>query len=130
MRISPKVPATSARAVPDGDTRDRRWRFFERIFVLLCLAIATDLVTTYLGFRRIGARFEQNGLALYIIQHGGWPGLVLVLAAACFACLRSFRLVYWRLGLGWSRWLNVVVAVVCAVRWVVALSNVVWLVHP
>jgi hypothetical protein len=107
--------------------RARRWRFFQRVFGITCVAISCDVVTTYLGFQRIGARFEQNGLALYIIQHAGWVGLVAFLSLVCYVCLRSFRLVYWRLSPKWSRGLNMLVAVVCVFRWIVVLSNVLWL---
>jgi len=120
-----------APAVDRGDyeLRARRWRTFLFVFVLTCAAISLDLVTTYMGFQRVGSRFEQNGIALYLIQRIGWLGIGGVLVLTCAVCLRSFKLVYWNLSLRWSLWLNVLIAVVCLFRWLVVITDVAWLVR-
>lgn len=113
----------------DNAHRARRWRSFIILYCLTCAAVILDLITTYLGFQRIGSRFEQNGIALFLIQRIGWVGISGVLALTCYACLRSFKLVYWNLALKWSLWLNVVLALVCAFRWLVVVSDAAWLIR-
>ncbi|GEM_PF-6584772 len=127
MRPFVKRAAVAAATTQDGEIRQRRWELFVRLFALTCLAVALDVITTYIGIRRIGYRFEQNGIALYLIRNLGWDGLTAFLALACAACVRSFKLVYWHLSLEWGRWLNVLVAVLCLFRWVVVTSDILWL---
>lgn len=126
-------PAIAAGKIPteaEEATRRGRWRFFQWVFALTCLAVGLDLITTYLGFRRVGSRFEQNGIALFLIQHLGWVGVSALLVLTCAVCLRSFKLVYWNLSLNWSRWLNVILCAVCVFRVVVVVSDVWWLFSP
>ena len=99
------------------------------VFSLTCAAASLDLVTTYLGFRRTGTHFEQNGIALYLIEHVGWIGIVALTAAACALCFASFKLVYWNLSLRWSLWLNAIVAIVCIFRWSVVITDIAWLIR-
>jgi hypothetical protein len=123
------MQAQPTAAVADFDIRSRRWRTFLLVFSLTCAAIILDLVTTYLGFQRVGPRFEQNGIALYLIKNVGWLGVTGILALACLVCLQSFKLVYWNLGIRWSLWLNLVLALVCSFRWLVVASDVAWLIR-
>lgn len=109
--------------------RGSRWRVFVVLFSLTCVAIVLDLLTTYLGFRRVGARFEQNGVVLFLIQRIGWAGVGGILLIACLACFRSFRTVYWRLSTRWSLWLNVVLGLACGFRWLVVITDAFWLVR-
>lgn len=105
-----------------------RWRIFLVLFALTCTAVALDVVTTYMGFQRVGPRFEQNAVALYLIKRLGWAGLVALLAITCVICVKSFKMVYWNLSLRWSLWLNVLTGAVCIFRWVVVVSDIAWLV--
>jgi hypothetical protein len=126
-------PAITAGGIPnesDEATRRSRWRFFQWLFALTCLAVGLDLITTYLGFRRVGSRYEQNAIALFLIQHLGWIGISALLVLTCAVCLKSFKLVYWNLSLNWSRWLNVVMCAVCVFRLVVVVSDIWWLFSP
>lgn len=102
---------------------------FQRIFALTCAAVSLDLLTTYVGFLRVGPRFEQNGIALYLIEHVGWLGVGALSIIACAFCFASFKLVYWNLSLRWSLWLNAVVAIVCMFRWSVVITDFVWLIR-
>jgi hypothetical protein len=113
-------------AIDDG-VRRSRWRLFQIVFSLTCVAIVLDLWTTYLGFQREGSRFEQNGIVLYLLQHVGWFGISVILAVACAACFRSFRTVYWNLGLRWSLWLNIFLILACSFRWLVVVTDTLWL---
>lgn len=128
--MDPAISAGRIPTSPDEATRRSRWRYFQWVFALTCLAVGLDLITTYLGFRRIGSRFEQNGIALFLIQHLGWIGISALLVLTCAVCLRSFKLVYWNLSLNWSRWLNVLVSAVCVFRVVVVVSDIWWLFSP
>ena len=91
--MDPAITASGTPGSADDAKRLSRWHFFEWVFGLTCLAVGLDLVTTYLGFRRVGSRFEQNGIALFLIQHLGWIGISALLVLTCFVCLRSFKLV-------------------------------------
>lgn len=114
---------------PSGDRiRGARWRIFLYLFGATCVAIALDVVTTYLGFQQIGSRFEHNAIALYLINRIGWVGLTALLTFTCVVCLKSFKLVYWNLSLHWSRWLNVLVFTVCVFRWIVVVTDTMWLI--
>ncbi len=128
--MDPALPAPGMLHDAEEVTRRNRWRFFQWVFALTCLAVGLDLVTTYLGFRRVGSHFEQNGISLFLIQHLGWIGISALLVLTCFVCLRSFKLVYWNLSLNWSRWLNVVMCAVCIFRAVVVVSDIWWLISP
>jgi len=123
------APAKTAPADRVESTRRRRWRYFRWTFAFTCAGIILDIVTTYLGFQRIGAAYEQNGIALYLIGHLGWVGMCALIALTCLVCLRSFKLVYWNLGLSWSRYLNIVITAVCLFRWIVAVSDTIWLIN-
>ncbi len=124
--------ATSVLQVQERDEwsiRRKRWRYFQWAFALTFLGIVVDFVTTYIGFQRVGSSFEQNGIALYLIHHIGWVGVAILLVLTCLACLRSFKLVYWNLGLKWSHWLNILITVVCVFRWIVGISDAIWLIN-
>jgi len=119
--------ASALIASRDLELRAARWRKFQVVFTLTCIAIALDLSTTYLGFQREGARFEQNGIALFLIQRIGWVGITAILLVACTACFKSFKTVYWKLSLRWSLWLNVLLIAACAFRWLVVVTDTLWL---
>lgn len=107
----------------------RRWNVFLCVFVLTSIAVVLDLVTTYLGFRRTGTRFEENAIALFLIQHIGWVGIGALTAAVCALCFSSFKRVYWNLSLHWSFWLNILAAIVCVFRWTVVVADIAWLIR-
>ncbi len=119
----------AAGETPETELRTARWRMFLYLFAATCLAVGLDVITTYMGMLRIGSRFEQNGIALYLITHIGWLGLTALLAIACALCVVSFKLVYWNLSLQWSRWLNLLVGCVCIFRWLVVTTDIIWLVR-
>src|SRR5579884_3249394 len=80
------APAKTAPADRVESTRRRRWRYFRWTFAFTCAGIILDIVTTYLGFQRIGAAYEQNGIALYLIGHLGWVGMCALIALTCLVC--------------------------------------------
>jgi len=128
---TPIQPPMSTTAIlnPEEVVRAGRWRVFQIVFLFMCIAIVLDLYTTYLGFQREGSRFEQNGIVLFLIQHIGFLGVAAILIAACLACFQSFRTVYAQLGLRWSFWLNLVLVLGCGFRWLVVVTDTMWLAH-
>lgn len=127
-----RAPAVPVRLSADDEheIRRKRWKLFLLLFAMTCIAIALDVLTTYLGFQRIGPRFEQNPIGLYLIDTIGWGWLVALLALACAGCIISLKLVYWNLSLHWGFWLNGVVCLLCMFRWTVVISDSLWLLHP
>src|SRR5947209_8767971 len=79
-----------ARGAPLGlwetRTRERRWRIFQVTFFFLYLGVVLDLLTTSMGYQRIGSAYEQNPLGALLIQHLGWTGLLATFAGLAAIC--------------------------------------------
>jgi hypothetical protein len=100
---------------------------FQVIFVCAYVGIVLDIVTTAMGFQRVGRAYEQNPIGSLLITNLGWVGLFLLVAVLAAVCYFSFRLVCFRLPTRWSAVLNLLLAVVAVVRWVVVVTAVIYL---
>lgn len=116
--------------LPDERKRRFRWRFFQVAFFLTYLGIVMDIVTTAMGFGRMGSAYEQNPLGGTLIGGLGWVGLLALMTMLCAVCYVSFRVVYARLALKWSAILNSVVVIVLLMRWLTVAAAVLYLTQP
>jgi uncharacterized membrane protein len=121
---------TASREMVEDRTRQRRWRFFQVALFFLYLGVVADIVTTALGFQRAGTRYEQNPAGGILIENIGWIGLLGLLTACCILCYVSFKIVYFRMSLGWSRALNIAVVLVLITRWLIVAAAVLYLIQP
>jgi hypothetical protein len=126
------VPRTTAPFTDPGECEKRRfrWQFFRFFFGLTYIGIVLDVLTTALGVMKIGPQYEQNPLGGTLIGGLGWIGLLLLLTTLCLICYYSFRTVYWRMALGWSMFLNIVVVMIAATRWLAVVTAVVFILSP
>lgn len=113
-----------------GPKRLARWRFFQGVFFFTYIGIVLDILTTSMGFDRLGPAYEQNPLGGTLIGAMGWVGLLLLMSALCVVCYVSFRVVFARMSLRWSRILNSIAVVVLLMRWVTVASAVAFLIQP
>jgi len=125
LRLPKYVPA--GMPAKEVDQRRKRWRCFKIIFGILYSGVVLDISTTALGFQANGSSYEQNPLGSVLIGHLGWIGLwafMTVLSALCFV---SCRVVYWRMRLGWSRLVDVLIWLVALVRWLTIVATISYL---
>lgn len=116
---------------PTADPRRRaRWRFFQGVFLLTYLGIVLDIVTTEMGFGRMGSGYEQNPLGGTLISGLGWIGLFVLMTVLCAVCYLSVRVVYARMSLKWSAVLNSIMVIVLLMRWVTVAAAVAYLIQP
>lgn len=132
VRSPVRLPALPlAQYSPTAEPRRRgRWRFFQVVFFLTYLGIVLDIVTTAMGFGRMGNAYEQNPLGGQLIGNLGWVGLLLLMTALCVVCYVSFRVVFARMSLKWSAILNSITVIVLLMRWVTVAAAVAYLIQP
>ncbi|GAC1332931.1 MAG: hypothetical protein NVSMB22_25130 [Chloroflexota bacterium] len=127
MTLQPLSPAGDM-AGKDSRTRASRWRFFRVAFILLYFGVVLDLVTTAIGFLKVGASYEQNPLTGSLIAHLGWFGVAGLLTVISWVLYKSFRTVFWHMSLKWSVFLNSVLVLMVVFRWVVVAGAVAFIV--
>lgn len=108
--------------VAEMQIRADRWRFCRFMMILIYVGLVMDVVTTALGVQEAGMSYEQNPLGSLLITHLGWPGLFLLLTALSAVCYVSCRAVYFRMRLGWTRLIDVLLVFMAAVRWIAVLA--------
>lgn len=121
------VPLSSVTGHPDAAARERCWRWFQVIFACTYTGVLLDIVTTAMGFQRVGAAYEQNPLSSLLIRDVGWSGLVLIVTLVALVCYVSCRSVCLRLATRWAVTLNVLLALAGLVRWTAVATAVAYL---
>lgn len=119
-----------AGAVSDARKRDFRWKFFQVTFAFVYAGVVLDVVTTRLGYIKSGSAYEQNPLGGSLIGHVGWIGLLALLTLLCLICYHSVRVVYRRMALGWSTFINTVMVLIALFRWLAVVTSVIYLLQP
>jgi hypothetical protein len=114
----------------ESQRRHHRWRFFQVTFFLMYVGVVLDVLTTAMGYERMGTAYEQNPLGAGLIGGMGWIGLLALLAALCALCYVSFRVVYFHMSMRWSAILNTVLVILLLARWVTVTAAVIYLVQP
>lgn len=117
---------------PVAEQRKRlfRWRFFQVVFAATYVGVVLDIVTTAMGFARMGISYEQNPIGGALIGNLGWVGLLVLMTLLCAVCYLSVRVVYTRMALRWSAILNSVMVLLLLMRWVTVAAAVAFLVQP
>jgi hypothetical protein len=110
--------------------RTIRWRYGRIMIVLVYIGVLLDITTTDVAVHAVGMKFEQNPLAVDLINHIGWEGLYLLATGLCAVCYISVKAVYWRMALAWSLLLNVVLTIMLTVRVLAVVTTILYLVQP
>ncbi len=128
--VSTAIPSAVCVSAEEARKRQSRWRFFQVVFGVVYAGIVGDVVTTALGFVKSGSAYEQNPLGGNLIAGLGWPGLLALLTVICLICYHSVRLVYARMSLKWSIFINSVMVLLAAFRWLVVITAIMYLLQP
>jgi hypothetical protein len=125
-----RAPAIPEMTDAERSRRQRRWVWFQVIFLATYSGIVLDEATTSLGFQKGGNQYEQNPIGAYLIANLGWVGLLELMTAICIVCYVSIRLVYWRMPTYWSLILNSALFLLAALRWLAVITAVIYLLQP
>lgn len=116
--------------VRDVQKRAFRWRFGQILICLIYVGVLADISTTAVAVHRFGISYEQNPLAVGLINLIGWVGLYLLVTALCLVCYTSVKIVYWRMASPWSIVLNFVLMVMLTVRFLAVVTTVLYILNP
>ena len=122
-------PAVTIASASEYKRRRAHWAFFQMVGSFAYAGIIADMITTAMGFQRMGSGYEQNPLGSLLIGRLGWIGLFVVVTSLCSICYMSCRTVYWRMPIRWSVLLNIVLFFLAITRWLVVALTIQWLIN-
>jgi hypothetical protein len=127
-----RAAAVPSRAFTDAKLRQRRWRFFQIVFLFTYAGIIFDIITTAMGAARAGSvsQYEQNPIGGLLIGHLGWAGILAAMTAMMLVTYGSLRMVHTRVSPRWIRFFNWFLLIVGAIRWLAVVTAIMYILQP